>query len=100
MMNLWINSVDIAGRFLCPIGLALEDVDPVPAFCRVPAIESKTKFQWHIEAGDPLREIDPREVMNGRIGLRNQSDDGFEPALIRNSERCIDAQAKLGQATM
>ena len=36
--------------------------------------------------------------MNREIGLLNQTDDGFEPALIRNSERCIDAQAKLGQA--
>ncbi|HEY1255124.1 MAG TPA: hypothetical protein VGF01_10120 [Terracidiphilus sp.] len=35
--------------------------------------------------------------MNGRIGLRYQSDDGFKPTLIRNSERCIDAQTKLGQ---
>ena len=58
-MNLWINSVDIAGSLLCPIGLALEDVDPVPAFRHVRTIESKTKFHWHIEAGNPLREFNP-----------------------------------------
>jgi hypothetical protein len=63
----------------------------------VRAIESKTKFHRHIEARYPLREFYPGEVVNGRIGLRYQSDDGFKPTLIRNSERCIDAQTKLGQ---
>jgi len=97
MMDLRINPVDIAGGFLCPIGRALEDVDRMPASGRVRAIESKTKFHRHIEAGNPLRNFNPRKVMNRIIGLRNQTDDGFEPALIRNSERCIDVQAKLGQ---
>lgn len=97
MVNLWINSVDITGRFLCPIGLALEDVEPMPAFRCVRAIESETKFNRHIEAWYSLGEFYSREVMNGRIGLRNQIDDGFKPALIRNSESCIDAQTKLCQ---
>ena len=58
-MNLRINPVDVAGRSLCSIRLAFEDVDPVLAFCRVRTIESKTKFQRHIEAGNPLRKLVP-----------------------------------------
>ena len=97
-MNLWINPVDIARRPLRSIGLALEHIDPVPAFRHMRTMKRETKFQRHIEAGNPLRGLDPRQVMNREIGLVDQTDDGFEPALVRNGERRIDAQAKLGQA--
>jgi hypothetical protein len=36
--------------------------------------------------------------MNREIGSLDQADDGFEPTLIRNCKRRINAQAKLGQA--
>ncbi len=78
------------------MGLALEHVNPMSAFCDARPIKRKAKLKRHVESGNPLRELDPGEVMYREVGLLDQIDDRPKAALARNSNGRINTQAKLG----
>jgi hypothetical protein len=97
-MNLWINPVDVASGALCPITLALEDVNAVAAAGHSRSVKGEAQFDWHIESGNAAREFDAGQIVDGKIGLLDQVNNGFQSALVRNRKGGVDAKTKLSQA--
>ncbi len=97
-MNLRVDPVDIASGSLRTVSPAFKDIDPVSTVRNVGAVQRQAKLYGHVEARDSLRQLNAREIVNRKVRLLDESDDGFEPALVWDREGCIYAQTKLGEA--
>lgn len=97
VVNLWIDSIDIACGSLGAIGFAFKNEDPVFAFRVVRSMKSEAEFHGHVEAGHTVRRFDAGQVVDGEVGFFDQLDDRFKSALIRDCQGSVETQTKLGQ---
>jgi hypothetical protein len=99
-VNLRIDAVHIAGRALRLKLFRVEDKNPVFRARDARPVKGQTELDRHIEPGKAMGQLDARQIVNGEIRFFDSFNDRLEPALIRNRESGVDAQAGCVRPTM
>ena len=97
-MNLWINAINVAGRPLRSVCLALEDENTVAPLGGVGPIKRQPEFDGHIESWYAFRQFNSGQIVDREIRSFDKLDNRFQSSLIWNGKSCVHARSKLGQA--
>lgn len=98
VVNPRIDAIDVAGGALCPIGLALEDMNRMFAFEDSCSIQSDSEFKRHVEPWNAMRGLNTRQIMDRYAGFLDQLEDHSQAILIRKAQRCRDVETELSEA--